>query len=238
MDAGVSDALAPVITVDGPSGVGKGTLCQALATRLGWPLLDSGALYRLTALAALRQGLSLKDESGLVAVAAQLDAAFVSDPDGTTRILLNGLDAGPELRAETCAAAASQVAIWPAVRAALLERQRNFRQFPGLIADGRDMGTVVFPDAQLKLFLTASGEERAQRRYNQLREKGMDVNLKNLVEEINVRDTRDATRTVAPLEPAADARVVDTTLLSMVDVFNWAFAFVVELFPGAVNPSQ
>ena len=234
----VGDALVPVITVDGPSGVGKGTLCQALAVHLGWPLLDSGALYRLTALAALQQKLSLTDEKSLAAVAAQLDAAFVIGPDGATRILLNGLDAGPELRTEACATAASQVAIWPEVRTALLQRQRHFRQFPGLIADGRDMGTVVFPDAQLKLFLTASSEARARRRYNQLREKGMDVNLKNLVEEINVRDTRDATRTVAPLEPAADARVVDTTLLSMVDVFNWAFAFVVELFPGAVNPSQ
>lgn len=232
------NAVIPVITVDGPSGVGKGTLCQALAVHLGWPLLDSGALYRLTALAALHQKLSLTDEKSLAAVAAQLDAAFVIGSDGTTRILLNGLDAGPELRTEACAAAASQVAIWPEVRAALLQRQRHFRQFPGLIADGRDMGTVVFPDAQLKLFLTASSEARAQRRYNQLREKGMDVNLKNLVEEINARDRRDTQRAVAPLEPAADARIVDTTLLGVADVFRWAFALVAELFPRVIHPSR
>lgn len=233
-----SEVLAPVITVDGPSGVGKGTLCQGLAVHLGWPLLDSGVLYRLTALAALRQGLSLADEQRLATVAAELDAAFVAAPDGTTLILLNGVDTGSELRTETCAAAASQVAAWPMVRAALLQRQRHFRQLPGLIADGRDMGTVVFPDAQLKLFLTASSEARAQRRYNQLREKGMDVNLENLVEEINARDMRDTHRTVAPLEPASDARVVDTTSLGVADVFNWALAFVAERFPDAANPSR
>ncbi|MER2602415.1 MAG: (d)CMP kinase, partial [Candidatus Competibacter phosphatis] len=203
----------PVIAIDGPSGVGKGTLCQWLATRLGWHLLDSGALYRLTALAAQRRGLPLEDEARVAAVAVALDAVFVADVAGTSRVLLDGVEVGDVLRGEATGNAASRVAALPAVRAALLQRQRNFRRPPGLIADGRDMGTVVFPQAGLKLFLNASAEERARRRYKQLIEKGMDANLADLIEEIAERDARDAQRAVAPLQPAADAEMLDTTRL-------------------------
>ena len=214
----------PVIAVDGPSGVGKGTLCQWLAVRLGFYLLDSGALYRLTALAALRRNLALEDEIAVAAVAAELDAAFAPDAAGAVRVVLDGLEVGAVLRSETTGNAASRVAALPAVRAALLQRQRDFRRFPGLIADGRDMGTVVFPDADLKLFLTASAEARAQRRYKQLIEKGMDANLAGLVEEIAERDARDAQRAVAPLKPAADAQVLDTTRMNIGEVGEWALA--------------
>ncbi|MBL8259017.1 MAG: (d)CMP kinase [Candidatus Competibacteraceae bacterium] len=222
--------LAPVIAVDGPSGVGKGTLCQRLADRLGWHLLDSGALYRLTALAALNREVALDDEAELAAVAAGLEVEFVASRDQPPRILLAGMEVGVELRGETCAAAASRVAALPAVRAALLQRQRDFRQAPGLIADGRDMGTVVFPDAGLKLFLNASAEERAMRRYKQLREKGLDANLMSLVEEINARDSRDAGRAVAPLQSAADAEVLDTTSLSIAEVCDWALRLAARRF--------
>lgn len=218
---------APVIAVDGPSGVGKGTLCQWLAARLGWHLLDSGALYRLTALAALRRNASLADEAQIASVAAGLAVEFAVDRAGAMRIVLDGAEVGAELRSETCGDAASRVAALPAVRAALLQRQRDFRRLPGLIADGRDMGTVVFPDAELKLFLTANGEERARRRYKQLREKGLDANLKSLAEEIDARDSRDARRAVAPLRPAPDAEVLDTTLLSVAEVCDWALGLAV-----------
>ena len=228
----MTQTLAPVIAVDGPSGVGKGTVCQWLAARLGWRLLDSGALYRLTALAALRRQLSLDDEAQLEAVAAGLAVEFAPGADQGPLILLDGVEVGVELRGESCAAAASRVAALPAVRAALLQRQRDFRQLPGLIADGRDMGTVVFPDARLKLFLTASAEERAKRRYKQLREKGLDANLMSLVEEINARDGRDAGRAVAPLKPAADAEALDTTALSVAEVCNWAIDLAARRFEG------
>ncbi len=222
MGGATKRAPAPVIAVDGPSGVGKGTLCQWLAARLGWHLLDSGALYRLTALAALRRNLPLEDEGGIATVAAGLDVEFVASVAGALRIRLDGAEVGPELRSETCGEAASRVAALPAVRAALLQRQRDFRRFPGLIADGRDMGTVVFPDADLKLFLTASSEERARRRYKQLRENGLDANLESLVQEIDARDQRDSQRAVAPLRPAPDAEVLDTTLLGVGEVCDWA----------------
>lgn len=230
MSAAAIRVPAPVIAVDGPSGVGKGTLCQWLATRLGWSLLDSGALYRLTALAALRRNLSLEDEVRLAAVAAGLDVEFQACPADAPRIVLDGIEVGVELRSESCGDAASRVAALPAVRAALLHRQRNFRRAPGLVADGRDMGTVVFPDAELKLFLTASSEERARRRYKQLRENGLNVNLKNLVEEIDARDRRDAQRAVAPLEPAPDAEILDTTRMSIEDVCDWALTRAAERF--------
>lgn len=230
MSAAAIRVPAPVIAVDGPSGVGKGTLCQWLATRLGWSLLDSGALYRLTALAALRRNLSLEDEVRLAAVAAGLDVEFQACPAGAPRIVLDGVEVGVELRSESCGDAASRVAALPAVRAALLHRQRDFRRAPGLVADGRDMGTVVFPDAELKLFLTASSEERARRRYKQLRENGLNVNLKNLVEEIDARDRRDAQRAVAPLEPAPDAEILDTTRMSIEGVCDWALTRAAERF--------
>ena len=226
----------PVIAIDGPSGVGKGTLCQWLAARLGWHLLDSGALYRLTALAAQRRGLPLEDEARVAAVAIALDAVFVADVAGTSRVLLDGVEVGDVLRGEATGNAASRVAALPAVRAALLQRQRNFHRPPGLIADGRDMGTVVFPQARLKLFLNASAEERARRRYKQLIEKGMDANLAGLIEEIAERDARDAQRAVAPLQPAADAEMLDTTRLSVMEVCEWALALAVRRLAVRVIP--
>ncbi|MBK8181491.1 MAG: (d)CMP kinase [Candidatus Competibacteraceae bacterium] len=232
----MTQAAAPVITIDGPSGVGKGALCQRLASRLGWHLLDSGALYRLTALAALNRAIPLDDEAGLAVVAAGLDVQFVGGSDGLIGILLEGVETDATLRGESCGNAASRVAALPAVRAALLQRQRDFRRFPGLIADGRDMGTIVFPDAGLKLFLTASSEERARRRYKQLREKGLNANLKSLVEEIDARDERDARRTVAPLRPAADAKVLDTTQMNIEEVGDWALQLAFQRLAAPEGP--
>jgi cytidylate kinase len=209
---------SPVITVDGPSGAGKGTLCRLLALRLGWHLLDSGSLYRLTALAATRRSIPLDDEVRVAAVAATLDATFATQGADEMRILLEGEEVTNTIRSEICGNAASRVATLPAVRAALLDRQRAFRRPPGLVADGRDMGTVVFPDADVKVFLIASAEERAARRYKQLREKGIDANLSELVEEIAERDARDAKRELAPLRPAWDAETLDTTGLSIEEV--------------------
>ncbi|MFO1420509.1 MAG: (d)CMP kinase [Candidatus Competibacteraceae bacterium] len=226
----------PVVAVDGPSGVGKGTLCQWLAARLGWRLLDSGALYRLTALAALRRNLPLEDEIGVAAVAAGLDVEFAPGVDGAMRTILEGGEVGDAIRGENCGNAASRVAALPAVRAALMRRQRDFRQFPGLIADGRDMGTVVFPDAELKLFLTASAGVRALRRYKQLSEKGLDANLECLTREIAERDARDAERAVAPLRPASDAEILDTTRLGVPEVRHWALERVARRLGVMENP--
>lgn len=213
----MSAAPAPVLAIDGPSGTGKGTLARLIRAWLGWHLLDSGALYRLVGLAAERAGVDLEDEAGLTRLAADLDCGFSEDTD-ETRVLLEGGDVTDALRAETAGAAASRVAAVPGVRAALLDRQRAFRQPPGLVADGRDMGTVVFPDAALKIFLTASAEERAHRRYKQLIEKGMSVNLAQLLGDIAERDRRDAERPVSPLKPAADAVILDTTRLDIAAV--------------------
>ncbi len=209
-------APVPIVTVDGPSGSGKGTISRALARRLGWHLLDSGALYRVTALAAERAGVDLGDGAAVARIAAGLDVQF-SD-GGQERVLLGGEDVTEELRTERCGEAASKVAAAPEVRQALLDRQRAFAVLPGLVADGRDMGTGVFPDALLKIFLTASPEERARRRHKQLMEKGIDVNLSDLSREIAQRDERDATRPVAPLAPAADARIIDSTRMSAEEV--------------------
>nr|MBO2514325.1 (d)CMP kinase [Gammaproteobacteria bacterium] len=206
----------PIVTVDGPSGSGKGTVSRALAKRLGWHLLDSGALYRVTALAAQRAGVDLGNEAEVARVAASLDVQFSEGEQ--ERVLLAGDDVTHELRTEQCGEAASKVAAMPAVRRALLDRQRAFAVPPGLVADGRDMGTGVFPDALLKVFLTASPEERARRRYKQLIEKGIDVNLHDLSREIAQRDERDANRPVAPLAPAADARIIDSTRMSPEEV--------------------
>ncbi len=208
---------AAVLTVDGPGGAGKGTISRLIADRLGWHLLDSGALYRLTALAAMRRGVALDDEAALERVAAALDVVFLVEGDAT-RVMLEGDDVSRDIRTEPVGDAASRVAALPAVRQALLQRQRDFRQLPGLVADGRDMGTVVFPDAELKVFLTASPEERARRRHLQLQEAGVDASLSSLLKEIQARDARDMQRSVAPLVPADDAIELDTTSLGIPEV--------------------
>jgi cytidylate kinase len=196
-----------------------------LARKLGWHLLDSGALYRLTALAAERQGVALDNEPALVAVAASLDVTFEPTPPGEpAKVLLAGEDVNAAIRTEQCGNNASKVAVMQSVRDALLQRQRDFRQAPGLVADGRDMGTVVFPDAPVKIFLTASAEERAQRRFSQLLQAGVDVSIANVLEEIRVRDERDMNRSAAPLKPADDAQVIDSTGLSIEEVLDRCMA--------------
>ena len=212
-------SAAPVLTIDGPGGAGKGTISRLVAERLGWHLLDSGALYRLTALAAVKHEVPLDDEAGLAEVARGLDVVFVAEPD-TTRVLLEGEEATTTIRTEQVGDAASRVAALPAVREALLQRQHDFRQAPGLVADGRDMGTVVFTEAPLKIFLTASAEERAHRRQRQLQEAGVDASLSSLLKEIQARDARDMQRSVAPLKPADDAITLDTTRLTIPEVVD------------------
>jgi CMP/dCMP kinase len=209
---------APIVTIDGPSGSGKGTISRAVARSAGWHLLDSGALYRLVALAGTRAGLTPEDAEGHARLAASMDVEFGVDPQGGERVTLDGREVTGDIRTETAGQGASRVAAWPAVRAALLERQRAFAHPPGLVADGRDMGTVVFPAADLKIFLTASPQERALRRYKQLKDKGSDVSLSALSREITERDLRDSTRAVAPLKPAPDAEVIDSTGLSIDEV--------------------
>lgn len=219
---------APVITVDGPSGAGKGTLCQWLAQQLGWQLLDSGALYRLVALDALKKGVDLGDESTLGELALNLDVVFDTSGSDGVKTLLCGEDVSRELRTEETGAVASRVAAVNAVRAALLERQRAFQSPPGLVADGRDMGTVVFPGAKLKVFLTASAAERAQRRYKQLKDKGFDANLADLLRDIEARDERDRNRAASPLVPADDAVELDTTEMGIEEVCHKVRELAVE----------
>lgn len=209
----------PVLTIDGPSGSGKGTLAQRMAAELGWHYLDSGALYRVLAQAALQAEIDLADESALAELAATLPVSFDVEADKLT-VLLNNQDVSLLIRSEQAGNAASKVAAIPAVRGALLQRQRDFRQTPGLVTDGRDMGTVVFPDAPFKVYLTASAEVRASRRYKQLKEKGIDSNLADLIKEITERDERDQQRDVAPLKPAADAIILDSTALGVDAVFQ------------------
>lgn len=227
----MSEKRSPVITIDGPSGAGKGTVCQQLAARLGWPLLDSGAIYRVLALAALHHDVALDDEAALVTVALHLDVQFVSTADGV-KVILEGEEVSMALRTEQTGNAASKVAALPGVREALLRRQRAFRSEPGLIADGRDMGTVVFPDAQAKIFLDASAEERAQRRLKQLQGKGFDVNFDQLLNEIRERDDRDRNRPVAPLRPAEDALVVDSTSMTIDEVVDTIYRHVCKHIAG------
>ena len=206
-----NSALAPVVTIDGPSGSGKGTIARQIAESLGWHLLDSGALYRLVALDAENRGVSHDDAEGLAQLATDLDVRFTSGADGTEQIILSGSDVTDAVRSEKAGIGASTVAVIPAVREALLGRQRAFRIAPGLVADGRDMGTQVFRDATLKVFLTASPDERAKRRHKQLSDKGIDVSLAAVSRDIVDRDRRDSERSVAPLKPAEDARILDSS---------------------------
>jgi cytidylate kinase len=212
-------AEVPVITVDGPSGAGKGTVSHLLATTLGWHFLDSGALYRVVGHACRIEGVSWDDHPAVAEVARHLQVSFSAAPGGEILVAYKGRDVSREIRTEEGGRGASTVAAIPAVRDALLARQREFRQAPGLVADGRDMGTVVFPGAELKIFLTASALERAERRYKQLIAKGENVSLPRLLEDIQERDARDSSRAVAPLVPAEDAIVIDSTAVPIEDVF-------------------
>lgn len=233
--------MEPVITIDGASGTGKGTVSQILANRLGWNFLDSGALYRVLALAAQKHGVALDNEKALEVLGEHLDVQFIAQENDFPQIILEGEDVTVTIRTEKIGNAASIVAALPAVRASLLSRQRAFRESPGLVADGRDMGTVVFPDAEFKFFLLASAEERAMRRYNQLKERGISVNLSDLIEELQERDRRDQDRVVAPLKPAEDAICIDTDGLMVEQVVE---RILLEMsgkdgkkaFPAMLNP--
>ena len=220
-----SQTAVTVVTIDGPSGSGKGTIAALLARELGWGLLDSGALYRLTALAAINHDVDFADEATLEVLAAHLDVQFLPAPDGQGLItVLEGEKVGARLRTEEVGAMASRVAKLSGVRQALLQRQRDFAEKPGLVADGRDMGTVVFPEAPVKIFLTASAEERAKRRLQQLQQKGIDGNFHRLLADIKARDEQDSNRAIAPLKPADDAIILDSTRMSIQEVFTRVMA--------------
>lgn len=224
----------PVLTIDGPGGSGKGTICALVAQKLGWHLLDSGALYRLVALGAQQNGIDFSNHPAMADYALSLPVDFRLLPGSSeVRTFLDGADVGDSIRTEAAGNAASVVAAIATVREALLQRQRDFRQPPGLVADGRDMGTTVFPDAGLKIFLTASAEERAQRRYKQLIEKGISVNLRDLLTEINERDERDMQRSVSPLRPADDAVLLDTSSMTIQQVFEQVLQLCHQHFPDS-----
>jgi len=219
----------PVIAIDGPSGSGKGTIARRVAEALGWHLLDSGALYRLVGLAAARQDKMDSSEAEIAAIARQLEVRFSSDDSGDEQVWLGNDEVSQELRTEDCGRLASKVAALPGVRDALLALQKGFRKAPGLVADGRDMGTTVFPDAALKIFLTATAMERAKRRHKQLNDKGIDVSLAALSRDIEDRDRRDSERSVAPLRPAEDARLLDSSNLTIDEVTQTALEWSQDL---------
>ncbi len=208
----------PVVTIDGPSGAGKGTVSRAIAKRLGWHYLDSGAIYRALSVAVVQRNLLPDDVGQIARVAKELDLAFGSDE--TVAVLLNGTDITDQIQSERCGNLASRIAAYPAVRRALLQKQREFQKAPGLVADGRDMGTVVFPHAKTKIFLTANPKIRALRRYKQLKEKEFDVNLENLMKELAERDRRDKERTEAPLLAAKDAILIDSSAMTIAEVID------------------
>jgi len=224
-------ASIPVITIDGPSGAGKGTLSKALAEKLSWHLLDSGAIYRVLALAALHHQVDITEEEALVPLAAHLDVKFVIEQQ-RSQVILEGEEVTAAIRMQEVSNTASKVAAFPRVREALLRRQRNFRELPGLIADGRDMGTVVFPDAPVKIFLDASAQERAERRRQQLQQAGVDVNFERLLAETIERDDRDRNRAIAPLVPANDALVIDSTGIDIEKVTAIALEFIQKKLPN------
>mgnify|MGYP001367055541 FL=1 len=215
----------PVITIDGPSGAGKGTVARIVADQLGWQLLDSGAIYRVLAVAIQHHQLALDDEEALIPIAAHLDVQFEVNSQGESKVILEGENVTEIIRTEEVGELASKVAAFPRVREALLRRQRAFSVSPGLVADGRDMGTVVFTQAPVKVFLTASADERAQRRFNQLKGKGIDVKIGRLLEDIRQRDDRDQNRKVAPLVPAEGALIIDSTDISITEVVNKILTF-------------
>ncbi len=225
----------PLITIDGPSGAGKGTAARLVAEQLGWHLLDSGAIYRVLAVATQYHHLSIDDEEPLIPIAAHLDVQFEITPDGESKVILEGEDVTNTIRTEEIGEIASKVAAFPRVREALLRRQRAFKVSPGLVADGRDMGTVVFVDAPVKVFLTATAEERADRRFNQLKDKGYDVKLTRLLDDIRQRDERDQNRKVAPLVPAEGALIIDSTKLSISEVVDRIFSFTNEKLTQTAN---
>lgn len=227
--------LPPVIAIDGPSASGKGAISRRVAEVLGFHLLDSGALYRIAGLMASREGLDLESGHEVAKLLSRLNISFESDGGAETIIRVNGLDVTSEVRRESTGELASRVAAHPEVRSALIGFQRSFRKPPGLVADGRDMGAVIFPDAQVKLFLTASPDERARRRHKQLKEKGISVNLAALSTEISERDYRDRTRSVSPLRRAPDAEELDTTHLNIEQVVSRVLAFVEKKMPGLTS---
>lgn len=219
----------PVITIDGPSGAGKGTVCRLLAQRLGWEILDSGAIYRVLALASIHHQVDPSDEESLIPLAAHLDVQFQST-NSSSQIILEGEEVTLSIRNEEVGGVASKIASLPRVREALLRRQRAFKQLPGLIADGRDMGTVVFPDAEIKVFLTASAEERADRRFKELKEKGHDVKIGDLLSDIKARDERDTNRSVAPMVAAEGAICIDSTAVSAQEVYEQLIQVIEKTF--------